>query len=144
MFIRQLTLARTREFKLRPIKDVELPESAPRMECETVDLGIFSMAMGEDWRMRQGGVLFTIGEYGDFFNFISGYHTAGTTLAEEWDALFGQLRSSQYRKNIVPCMASPWLLRLSIYKSRKTHKCDTVFPPERWLPRSKFPILSRS
>jgi hypothetical protein len=104
------------EFKLRPLKDVELPESVPRVECEIVDLGIFGMAMGEDWRMRQGGVLFTIGEYGDFFNSISGYHTAGTTFIEEWDTLFKQLHSSQYRKNIVPCMASPWLLRMSIDK----------------------------
>jgi hypothetical protein len=95
-----------KEFKLRPIKDAELPELVSRMDCEIVDIGIYSMARDEDWRLRQGGILFAVGEYGDFFNCVTAYRTTvtGDSFIEEWNTLFGQLRSSQYRKNIIPCM----------------------------------------
>jgi hypothetical protein len=64
------------------------------------------MAIDGDWRMRQGGVLNAVGEYGDFFNCISNYHKlhSKTTRIPQWDTLFEKLRSSGYRKNIIPCM----------------------------------------
>jgi hypothetical protein len=89
-----------KESKLDPIKDVELPAEG------SYDLGefiLYSMAIREDWRVRQGGVLCALEECGDFFNCMSSYHSKRKTNIAEWDTLFEKLQSG-YRKNIVRCM----------------------------------------
>jgi hypothetical protein len=91
-----------KEFKLDPIMDVELPAKGTDDLAEFV---MYPMAISEDWRLRQGGVLCALGEYGDFFNCISSYHSRSKTNIAEWDSLFEKLQAG-YHKNIVPCMAS--------------------------------------
>jgi hypothetical protein len=57
--------------------------------------------------MREGGVLYAVGIYGDFFGCMWNYHSGRkSTGIEEWDALFEELKGSGFHKNIIPCMVS--------------------------------------
>jgi len=95
------------QFKLHPIKDVELPDARDGMSCDYADVATYQMAINHDWRMREGGILFAIGEYGDFFNTMTHYHSGPKgTLMEDWNTLFEKLQNSEYRKNLIPCMVS--------------------------------------
>lgn len=94
-------------FKLHPIKDVELPDGEHGVSCNYVDVATYQMAIGDDWRKREGGILYMVGEYGDFFNAMSFYHASRKgTLMEDWNTLFEKLQDSEYRKNLLPCMVS--------------------------------------
>ena len=68
------------------------------------ELHIYQLTVSDDWRMREGGVLSTLGECGGFFNCISYYHSEKRTGIAGWDALFEKLKFSGNRKNIIPCM----------------------------------------
>jgi hypothetical protein len=93
------------QFKLHPIKDVELPDARDGMSCDYADVATYQMAINGDWRMREGGILFAVGEYGDFFNTMTHYHSGPKgTLMEDWNTLFEKLQNSEYRKNLIPCM----------------------------------------
>lgn len=48
------------EFKLRPITDVELPEPGPDGSANFRALSSFGLAEEDDWRMREGGILYVI------------------------------------------------------------------------------------
>ena len=94
------------EFKLHPIKDIEVPETEDG-HINLTAYCLYPMTLSHDWRMREGGVLYALGEYGDFFNAILGYHGSGkSTNIEEWNSLFRNLQNSGYPKNIIPCMVS--------------------------------------
>jgi len=94
------------EFKLRPIKDVELPDADPGILFGLTDLFSYKLANGDDWKVREGGILYAIGEYGNFFNTISHYHSGPmeALMEESWISLFEKLQNSEYRKNLIPCM----------------------------------------
>jgi hypothetical protein len=95
-----------KEFKLHPLKDIEMPEPDDR-SYSIVAFCLFPTTVSHDWRMRAGGVLFALGEYGDFFNSMVAYHGRGkSTSIAEWDTLFEKLKNSEYRKNLIPCMVS--------------------------------------
>lgn len=96
------------EFKLRPIKDVELPDADPGILFGLTDLFSYKLANGDDWKVREGGILYAIGEYGNFFNTISHYHSGPMEdlMEESWISLFEKLQNSEYRKNLIPCMVS--------------------------------------
>lgn len=72
------------------------------------DLVTYQMTISNDWRMREGGILYALGEYGDFFNAMSHYHYSRSkgTLMKDWNALFERLQQSEYRRNVIPCMVS--------------------------------------
>jgi hypothetical protein len=90
-----------KEFKLRPIENVELiqPESEYHPHY-------YHQAIVDDWRTREGGILFAIGGYGDFFDCMSHYHAQKHTGIKEWDTLFEKLVDLSYRKSIIPCMVN--------------------------------------
>jgi hypothetical protein len=95
-----------KDVKLHPIEDIELPK-AEDGSFNILAFALFPITVKGDWRMREGGVLCTLGEYGDFFNSMIGYHSpAKTTNIAEWNTLFEKLENSGYRKNIIPCMVS--------------------------------------
>jgi hypothetical protein len=102
-----------KEYKLHPIKDVEILDTFN----ETGDLSTFVAVFGEltlyqstierDWRVREGGILWALADYNSFFNCITHYHSVHkTTNIRGWDELFEELQNSSYRKNILPCMVS--------------------------------------
>jgi hypothetical protein len=93
-----------KEFKLRPIKDVELPQPDRDDSTNFSDLMMYERMNDDDWRMREGGVLYALAEYGNFFNCIYYYHTHQRTFIKGWTDLFERLQSSGYCKNIIPCM----------------------------------------
>jgi hypothetical protein len=96
-----------KEFKLRPLENIELPVQSEGASLNLLALCLFPNTVSNDWRMRESGVLYTLGEYGDFFNTMLAYHGRGrTTEIAEWDILFEKLQSGAYRKNIIPCMVS--------------------------------------
>ena len=97
-----------KDFKLHPLKDVAMPVPGPNGMRNLAEFCTYPMRIGNDWRMRAGGVLFALGEYGDFFNCISNYHsgTRRTTGIPEWDSVFEKLHSSEYAKKFIPCMVS--------------------------------------
>jgi len=93
------------EFKLHPIKDVELPEPHPNKPANSSALSLFYVTHQSDWKLREDGLLYVVGaECGDFFNCMSHYRMDGSTMIEGWDSLFATLKISGYRKNIIPCM----------------------------------------
>lgn len=101
---------------------------------------LFPTTVKADWKMREGGVLYTLGEYGDFFNSMMGYHNpAKRTDIAEWDTLFEKLENSGYRKNIIPCMVSYFRLVNGCWASG-SHKCAVVFRPKGWVPGSKLSV----
>ena len=93
-----------KEFKLHPIKDVELPEPELDGSANWRSLSRWGMANETDWKLREGGVLYALAEYGKFFNCILQYHTCGKTGVGHWNTLFSTLQTSEYRKNSIPCM----------------------------------------
>lgn len=94
-----------KEFKISPIKDIELPESVLDGSANREEAFDYERAISEDWTMREGGVLYALGEYGDFFNSMSGYHSSEKRIGiSRLDTLFDKLQNSGYRKNIIPCM----------------------------------------
>ena len=94
------------EFKLHPIKDIEVPETEDG-HINLTAYCLYPMTLSHDWRMREGGVLYALGEYGDFFHAMLSYHGHGkSTNIEEWNSLFQNLQNSGYPKNIIPCMVS--------------------------------------
>jgi hypothetical protein len=104
LFIAQLTY---KEFKLHPTKDVELPEPDLDGKINWRSLSAWGTVNRRDWKLREGGVLYALAEYGNFFNCISQYHSCGGTGVKEWNTLFPALQNSGYRKNIIPCMVNP-------------------------------------
>ena len=95
-----------KEFNLRPLENIELPVPS---EGGTINILAFCMFPQtiQDWRMQEGGVLYALGEYGEFFNIMAGYHGhVKSTEIAEWDILFESLRKGGYCKNIIPCMVS--------------------------------------
>ena len=93
------------EFKINPIKDIELPESVLDGSTDRHEKWVYTWAIGEDWTMREGRVLYALREYGDFFNVMSEYHLPGERIGMvEWETLFDKLQNSGYQKNIIPCM----------------------------------------
>jgi hypothetical protein len=93
-----------KEFKLRPMEYIELPETEPNGSCNWSSFRTYEGMNNDDWRFREGGVLYALAEYGDFFNCISVYHSHQRTGIQGWNALFEKLQNSGYCKNIVPCM----------------------------------------
>lgn len=96
-----------KEFKLHPIKDVELPEPGPDGSANLRALMKFGMVNRSDWKVREGGILYVVEAMcGEFFSCISDYHMHGTAGSDEWNTLFSTLQNSGYHKNIIPCMVS--------------------------------------
>lgn len=99
------------KFKLHPLKDVELPEPEPDGFPNFSAFTAFSIAQEKDWKVREGGVLYVVGDMsGDFFCCISNYNMGGLGRAgifnDEWNTLFPALQNAGYPKNIIPCMVS--------------------------------------
>jgi hypothetical protein len=108
-----------KEFKLLPIKDVKIldPTDESIQKSYITELGMYEATIRDDWRIREGGVLGALAEYGDFFDCIAHYHSPQkTTRVYGWDKLFEKLQNSGFRKNIVPCMVSPPLTLLGSEK----------------------------
>jgi hypothetical protein len=96
-----------KEFKLHPIKDVTIldPSNERTYVCCIAELMMYESAIESDWRVREGGIMRALAEYGDFFNSISNYHSCQkTTRIPGWDSLFEELNSSGYPKKNLPCM----------------------------------------
>jgi hypothetical protein len=102
--------------KLHRINDVALPAPEADGSPNLLTYCTYPLTLKGDWKMREGGVLYALGIYGDFFGCMWNYHSGRkSTGVEEWDALFEELKSSEYRKNIIPCMVSHRLLMLHTY-----------------------------
>jgi hypothetical protein len=103
------------EFTLPPIKDVKIldPTDESVNNSYIEELGMYEATIRDDWRIREGGWLRALAEYGDFFDCIADYHSCQKkSRIKYWDWLFVQLQNSEFRKNIVPCMVSPILISL--------------------------------
>jgi len=96
-----------KEFKLHPIKNVELPEVGADGDVSWWGLyALYEIALNDDWRTREGGILRAVAEYDDFFSCMLSYNSSSPKWAGvvKWDTLFEKLHNSGYRKNIIPCM----------------------------------------
>jgi len=98
---------RANVFKLHPIKNVELPEVGADGDVSWWGLyALYEIALNDDWRTREGGILRAVAEYDDFFSCMLSYNSSSPKWAGvvKWDTLFEKLHNSGYRKNIIPCM----------------------------------------
>ena len=66
-------LSSHQEFVRGTTEDVELPKAEDGY-INLVAYVPFPTTISRDWKMREGGVLYMLGEYGDFFNSMIGYH----------------------------------------------------------------------
>jgi hypothetical protein len=130
-----------KEFKLHPIKNVELPEVGADGDVSWWGLyALYEIALNDDWRTREGGILRAVAEYDDFFSCMLSYNSSspGWAGVVKWDTLFEKLHNSGYRKNIIPCM-----VRVPNYAQSPISLVTiaaTVFWPEGWMPRLELPI----
>jgi hypothetical protein len=96
-----------KEYKLQPIKEVELVVPASDGSMDFSERMIYSKMVEDDWRIREGGILYALAEFGEFFSCMSHYHSHWNRIGVAgWDKLFENLLKSSYRKSIVPCMVS--------------------------------------
>jgi hypothetical protein len=96
-----------KEFNLRPITGVDLPRPGTDGSIDFMECSIYHDTVRDDWKTREGGILYAVAEYGDFFSYVSHYHSPyGRIGTGVWNALFEKLRNSGYSRNVIPCMVS--------------------------------------
>lgn len=97
------------EFALDPVVGIKLH---PR-EDGTIhpgDIKVYKRWFLNNWKCREGGILYCIGESREFWNMVLNFHSeAGTTGMKAWDALFERLKGNVFDKQLVPCMVKPLL-----------------------------------
>lgn len=91
-------------FKLEPVVGVKLhPRDDGTIHPE--DLEVYVRSLRNNWKSRQGGILYCIGEAREFWNMILNYRSsAQTTGWKVWDRLFNRLKENGFDKGRVPCM----------------------------------------
>jgi hypothetical protein len=133
-----------KDFKLHPLKDVELPKPDDGGLWNLMSICMYPLTISRDWRMREGGILCALAEYGDFFNCILVYHNGKrkSTTIDEWDTLFRKLQNSEYRKNLIPCMVGASIISVGYLVAIRTwvYKFPTVFRPNRWVSGQELPL----
>lgn len=69
------------------------------------DLKLYAQGFRDNWKTREGGVLYCIDEGREFWNMMLNYHSsAGTTGYKPWDRLFERLKRSNFERGMIPCM----------------------------------------
>ena len=91
---------------LPPVLGVKL-HPRPDGTVHPEDLALYARGFRACWKMREGGVLYCLGDERAFWNMVLNYHSrAATTGRKDWDRLFAALKRSGFDKGLVPCMVS--------------------------------------
>ncbi|KAI0056603.1 hypothetical protein BV25DRAFT_1920849 [Artomyces pyxidatus] len=91
-------------YKLPPVGGVKL-HPLPNGTIHPEDIKIYVERFENNWRCREGGILYCIGEGREWWNMVLNYHaTDSTTGREGWDLLFALLKANGYSKGLIPCM----------------------------------------
>ncbi|GJE93367.1 zinc finger MYND domain-containing protein [Phanerochaete sordida] len=69
------------------------------------DLAQYVRGFRDNWKTREGGILYCMGEAREFWNMVLNYHSAaGTTGYKPWDRLFERFKRSGFDRGMIPCM----------------------------------------
>jgi hypothetical protein len=94
-----------KDYHLEPVVGIKLH---PRSDGTILpgDLAVYNQGLRENWKTRQGGVMYCVSEEREFWNIMLNYHATKpqTTGSPVWDALFARLKDEDFRKDLVPCM----------------------------------------
>ena len=106
LFPRQgLDFSTYKAYKLDPVTGIKLH---PR-EDGTIhpgDIEVYVEGFRQNWKTREGGILYFVAEQREFWNMVLNYHSKShTTGILEWDRLLDQLKVKR-TPAIVPCMVS--------------------------------------
>lgn len=131
--------------KLEPILAIKIhPRSDGTVHPE--DIGLYARGYEDHWKCMEGGILYWVAEYREFWNMIVNYHSsAGTMGRTEWDDLFSRLKASNFPKNIIPCMVSIYRYQMCrcysfYYLSSFLLGCqDVLIPDARFYTTKKRP-----
>lgn len=95
------------DFPLEPVKGVKLrPGADGTFHAEDLELAV--QYFESNWKTREGGVLYCVGETREFWTMILSYNATfpPTTGWLKFDRLFAKLKGNMFDKGSINCMVS--------------------------------------
>ena len=90
--------------KLKPIRDIRI-FSRPDGSVNPEQIAEFQRTLDTDWKTREGGILYCVAEWREYWNCLVNYRSPSkTTGSQDWDKLFEELKANNFDKKLVPCM----------------------------------------
>ncbi|KAI0056600.1 hypothetical protein BV25DRAFT_1920846 [Artomyces pyxidatus] len=99
-----LTFSAYTAYQIEPVLGVKL-HPLPDGTIHPGDIAAYCDVLQSNWKCREGGVMYCVAEYREWWNMLLNYHSpAGTTGRPDWDHLYMRLTENGYDKGTVPCM----------------------------------------